>query len=232
MRNIIILTLLAVLALTGCVRGSGVMTEREDAVSGFKHVEVQGRGRLIITQGETESLVVEAEDNIIGHIESRVAGDKLTIEHKRMLFVRPTQRVVYHLSVRDLESISAVGAVSVHGVTPIVADSLALVVAGAGETELEVNVRSLDLMVAGASDMTLSGAAENFKAEVAGAGDMEAFDLITQHAAIKAAGATSVNITVEQTLAIEASGACDISYRGDAQVIKQELSGSNSISRK
>ena len=66
---IAVISVLAVFAASckwtiGMVRGSGDIETEERDVSGFDEVYLSGIGNLIVTQGEEESLVIEADDKL------------------------------------------------------------------------------------------------------------------------------------------------------------------------
>ncbi len=72
--KVIGLLIIGNLLITACglrtIQGSGdVITESRD-VSGFDSVSLTGIGRVIITQGDKESLTIEADDNLLEYITS------------------------------------------------------------------------------------------------------------------------------------------------------------------
>jgi len=58
----------SVLALTGCAQGP-TETRKED-VSGFNRVEIETFGEILVSQGETESLTIEAPRDYLRYITS------------------------------------------------------------------------------------------------------------------------------------------------------------------
>src|SRR3990170_5909134 len=90
-RIVFILALMSMLAIfavsckwtVGFVRGSGNVVTEERDVSDFHKIHLSGIGNLIITQGEEESLTIEADDNIMPLISADVSGERLTISFKR-----------------------------------------------------------------------------------------------------------------------------------------------------
>ena len=63
----------------GTIQGSGdVITESRD-VSGFDSVSLSGIGRVIITQGDDESLTIETDDNLMKYITSEVRDGTLEL---------------------------------------------------------------------------------------------------------------------------------------------------------
>ena len=95
-----VLTLaLAVLLLAGCelhagpvdvVQGSGHVQRQSRDVRGFDQVVLSGLGTLTITQGSTESLTVEAEDNLLLRLRSDVGGSTLRLGPNDIA-IRPTK---------------------------------------------------------------------------------------------------------------------------------------------
>jgi len=82
-RRILFSVALVVLLLGACIcpvtRGSGKITTQSRDVSGFDQVSLGGSGELTITQGDKDSLTIEAEDNVMRRIETEVKGDTLFI---------------------------------------------------------------------------------------------------------------------------------------------------------
>ena len=63
------------------VRGSGDVVEEVREVSGFTGVALlEGIGELTIKGGETESLRIEAEDNLMPYLETEVRKGTLEID--------------------------------------------------------------------------------------------------------------------------------------------------------
>jgi hypothetical protein len=60
------------------VESGNVVTE-DRQVSGFDGIAFDGIGELIITQGDTESLTVQADENVMPHIVTEVRGSELNI---------------------------------------------------------------------------------------------------------------------------------------------------------
>ena len=109
----VIITLIAIMAVfaasckwtIGVVRGSGDLVTEERDVSGFDELHFSGMGSLIIEQGDEESLIIEADDNIIDLIETDVRGGDLDIKFRRGFNVVPTAKMKFYLTVIDLDRI-------------------------------------------------------------------------------------------------------------------------------
>ena len=123
--------LLAAALLAGCtvntahttVTGSGSVAKATRSVSGFNAVTLNGVGSLTITQGGTESLTIEAEDNLLPLLQSNVAGQRLTLGPPDRTTLVPTRPIAYTLAVKALQSLDLNGAGTI-------AAALALLLAG------------------------------------------------------------------------------------------------------
>ena len=54
--------------------------------------------------------------------------------------------------------------------------------------------------------------------------------LAAKQVKVQAHGASSVEVNVEDSLSVEAGGASSITYHGDAQVVRKDVSGASSVS--
>src|SRR5262245_28969601 len=101
-----VLTLVAACqGLGGVVNGSGQVRTESRTVQNFKAVELSGIGTLVITQGNTEALTIEAEDNILPVLTSDVRAGQLTLGTRNNTHIRPTKPIRYTLTVKDLNAI-------------------------------------------------------------------------------------------------------------------------------
>jgi hypothetical protein len=90
---------------TKTIRGSGEMIEESRSVGGISDVELAMQGNLSIELGSTESLRVEAEDNLLEYIQTEVSAGRLVIETQSGINLRNTEPINYFLTVTGLDSI-------------------------------------------------------------------------------------------------------------------------------
>ncbi len=244
---------LAALLTVGCgpaVVGSGHVISEERPVSHFDQVELQGLGELEITQGETESLRVEAEDNLLPYLTTEVHGGRLEIgfQPDLPLYLRPTRPVRFYLTLKEVTALQVSGSGEIYA-AHLVADRLRLGVSGSGNLTLErLEVKTLTNVVSGSGDLrvaelqaetvqttlsgsgtcNLAGATAEQSARVSGSGDYLAFDLQSQSAALQLSGSGNAQTWVAQNLEIMVSGSGDVEYYG-APRLRQQVAGSGSV---
>ena len=213
-------------------RGSGVMKSETRDVQDFHAIEVSYPAEVFISQGANESLKVEADDNLLPGLQTRVRNGTLEIFYKVEdgKAVRPTKPVKITIVVKDLDEVDFESAGSVE-LTGIEGDSLSVSVSGAGDLKLEeIAVKDLSVNLSGAGSMTASGSADDMSVNISGFGDFKGEELDSQNASVNISGAGSATVRVEDRLDAAISGAGSVNYYGSPDVSKQ-ISGVGSVSR-
>ena len=111
------------LLLSACsltvIEGSGSVVTEEREVGDFENITLESFGELIITQGDEPSLIIEADDNLMQYITTEVKGDTLHIGFTDDAFsikggdnqiIKPSESIVFRLTMPDLNTISLSGA--------------------------------------------------------------------------------------------------------------------------
>lgn len=234
-RTVFILALISILAIfavsckwaVGFVRGSGNVIEEERDVSGFRKVHLSGVGNVIITQGEAESLTIEADDNIVPIIETDVSGDELNIGFKRGYTFTPSATIKFHLTVVDLEEISLSGAGNID-CEDFETEILQFDVSGAGDLDFDLNAERVEVVVSGAGNIVLSGKVDSQEIEIDGAGKYNGEDLESRECVITVSGAGSATVNASELLDVEINGVGNVYYTG-SPTVKQDISGLGKI---
>ncbi len=211
-------------------RGSGTLTTETRDVTNFSRVELSGTGNLVITQGETESLKIEAEDNLIGKIKSTVSGGTLKIGPRNEFLVWnfwPTEDITYTLSVKDLSRVSVSGSASVTS-TKLSGDALEIRISGSGEVTLGVEVKTFTASISGSGSFALSGIADTLDVDISGSGKIQAENLVTNDTKVKISGSGKAVVNAAKTLGVTISGSGNVEYVG-TPAVTQSISGSGDI---
>lgn len=207
----------------GLVRGSGNIEKEEREVSGFDEVSFSGTGNLIITQGEEESLLVEADDNILPLIETDVSGGKLNISYKWGYNIVPTSNTIFYLSVIDLNEVSLSGAGKID-CEDFETDKLKFKLTGAGDIYFNIFAEKLEINSSGAGNLNLSGEVESQKVDISGVGRYNAKELESKECDINVTGAGSATVNVSEELYVVISGVGNVNYTGSPNV-ERDISG-------
>jgi hypothetical protein len=236
-QRILIITLLiaSIFILSACqvfpwfsvVRGSGTLTTESRPVSGFNAVQLDGAGRLVITQGTSESLEIQADDNLIGNLTSEVQGNTLILGYREQSWRRtilPSRPVVYTLTVTNLTQLTLNGAGDLE-ILSLETDSFDLAINGAGNIGIkDLSAGKLSVNLAGTGSVTVTGMVAEQSVSLDGAGNYQAGDLQTYNTAIEINGLGNGVVWATESLQVGINGGGSVSYYGSPNV-SQQISG-------
>ena len=213
-------------------RGSGVMKTETRKVESFHAVEVSYPAQVFISQGGAESLKIEADDNILPGLQTRVRNNRLEIFYKveEGRAVRPTKPVRITIVVRDLDEVDfeSAGKLDIEGIKT---DSLDVSVSGAGDLKLkDIAVKNLSVNLSGAGSMAASGTADDLSLNISGFGSFNGKELHGKTADVDLSGAGSATVWVDERLDAGISGAGSINYYGSPAVSKN-ISGVGGVTQ-
>jgi hypothetical protein len=214
------------------IQGSGKVIQEERQVADFNEISFAGTGNLIIVQTSTESLMIEAEDNIVPRIATRVDDQTLIIEYKwawPSLWFNPQKPINIYVGVKDLKSIEGSGATNIKS-DSIKSDKLKISGSGASKADLSVEVGELDTEISGAGDFIIAGKADEQKIQISGAGKYEAKNLLSKNVELELSGAGLATVNAQEKLDVEVSGAAKVGYLGNPR-ISQKISGAGKVEK-
>jgi hypothetical protein len=191
-------------------QGPANLTEESRNVSGFEEVELRGVGNLSIEQTGSESLSVEAEEDVISKLETEVVNNRLIIGLKPNTTIRTTEPINYELTVEDLHALEVSGSANVEA-QGIRTDRLAVTIGGAGSVKI-------------------GGEADEQEVSISGSGDYRAEDLESKEVKIAVMGAGSTIVNASEELDARISGVGSVEYTGDPTV-RRDVSGVGRVSK-
>lgn len=224
-------------SLTGCIKigdfrtvsGSGNIVAETRDVRGFDRVSASGSGDLYLAQGAEESLTIEADDNLLPFIESEIRNGQLSVG-PRNVNLRPTQRIVYHLKVKDLREFHLSGSMRAQA-DKIKAERLAVSISGSGKMEItSLEAETLSSRISGSGSTSVGGRVDRQEIRISGSGNHQAPELECSLAEAHISGSGDASLWVVEALDVGISGSGRVEYRGNARVASH-VSGSGRVHR-
>lgn len=210
------------------VSPSGNTITEERSVQDVQRVSLNAVGELVIQQGESEGLTIEADSNIMPYLETKMNGSTLEIGIKPHVSMSMIPKIRYTLRVKSLEQISVAGAGNITS-EALHVDKLSLDVSGAGNVRIsDLQATSLKAKSSGTGNFEIKGKVTSQDVTVTGAGNFSAGDLECQTANLTITGAGNMKVWVTQTLDVNISGFGTVNYYGKPNV-SQKISGAGSV---
>ena len=211
------------------IEGSGNLVSEERSVSDFNAVTLAGMGTLIIEYGDEEALTIEAEDNLIEHIETEVRGDTLVIGIEDGYTFNTNATLRYYLTVDDLEAVKVSGLGDVE-LDPTETESFTVEISGAGDIDIDsLDADNLDVSLSGLGNLKINGGeVVSQEINISGTGDYNGLDLQSTQTRVDVSGLGSATVNVSESLDVNISGAGHVKYTGNPS-IDQSVSGVGSL---
>ncbi|MBS0027397.1 head GIN domain-containing protein [Chitinophaga sp. 22321] len=212
------------------IRGNGVMKQEPRDASPFTDISTSGVYKVVIEQGNTHSIRIDAEENLLPYIVTEIVGGELRIHTKRGYDVQPTKEIKVYVTLQKVDRLSASGAGGFTSTGTLKSDRIELSFSGAADANLDIRTELLKVGVSGASNIKLKGSSDKAEYGISGAADIEALDLSTNDAKIGISGTGKANVFVQKKMDVSISGMGNIRYKGEPG-ITQAISGMGKINK-
>ncbi len=205
------------------IEGSGVAATETRMIGEFTGIAIEGSGDAIVIFGTEPSIVVEADENLLEYIETRVEGGTLHLRlrhpEKRVSF-RTRSRLRYTITTPSVSAFSIAGSGSVD-CAGLNAGELTIDIAGSGTVVLDdMTCEALEINIAGSGDVRMSGVATTQSIDISGSGDVAAGDLRTEKTRIDIAGSGEATVWATERLRVSVAGSGDVQYYGSPSLSK------------
>ena len=259
MKKAIVVVLVAVLLtaglLTGCigvlVTGSGNLKTEEMDFSEFTRVEVGSAFEVEITQSDSYSVSITADDNLFKHIEVSKEGKilkiglkpritfgsvtlkaKITMPQLRGLGLSgATRGTVSGFSSTENLDIDVSGASSVE-LADVSAGDVKFDVSGASKVTGDIIAGDTDFDIDGASTVQLEGSAGDMVVEAGGASRVKLSGFTINNANINLSGASTGTVNLDGRLDANLSGASKLEYIGEPTLGTMNITGASTLNKK
>jgi hypothetical protein len=203
-------------------------------LSGFNAVDAQGSFDVIITQGSSESVKVDAPADVLDRVVTEVEDHTLKIHNKRHSGSdwnwMGHKKIVVYVTIRDVNAVGVSGSGDVSFKDGLHAKSLSISVNGSGDVIGKVETGELACDISGSGNMKLSGRAETSSVQVSGSGDYSGKDVTTSSTSVQVSGSGNASINASSSITAAVSGSGDVRYTGGASHVVKSKSGSGDIS--
>ena len=213
----------------GGLKGSGDLETQKYDLEDFTSLDVSHAFQVTVTQSDSFSVSVTADDNVLEFVEVELRGNTLHIGIDRAGGVNATLRAT--ITMPQLRGIVASGASKVNISGFRSEAEVTLEVSGASTITGDLESGDVDLEVSGASTIELDGSAEDLVADVSGASRLQMDEFQVTDADLDISGASKVTVKLEGTLSADVSGASKLTYIGEPTLGDISVSGASTIQR-
>lgn len=231
-RLITVLLFVAALTLTACyvamIKGSGDLITETRQVSNFDRIALSGSGEVIVTQGGSESLTIETDDNVMEHVKAEVENGILTLGFEEGVNLISPSRLIFTVGVDDLTSLTISGSGDVES-DRIETERMDVTVSGSGDVQIaDLTTSDVKANISGSGEISLEGEAAAQDVSISGSGKYLAGDLCSESVTVSISGSGDATVCATATLDTNVSGSGSINYYG-RPAINSTGSGSGKV---
>lgn len=199
-------------------------------VTAFSSLQFKAIGKILLTQGPTDSLSIQADPEIRARVHTEIKDGVLVVTYdsdwKDWTGFNLIDKglTLFTITMREIKSlaISGVGNLDAAAVT---ADQLSLSLSGPGSITIgALTVNQLQVDMAGVGAVDLGGRCLEQTVHLSGAGNYKAPRLESDRASVKLSGVGNATVWVKENLDANIPGAGAVEYYGSPQ-ISQKISG-------
>jgi hypothetical protein len=221
--------LFAILVFSACNQrtGSGNIVTDRRRTADFHGISVGGAFTVEVKIGSPTEVTVEADDNVIALIETKVDDGILKIRTKNGSSFNDAHFKVF-VTVPELSSINSSGAANVKVLGPLKSnEKISLDASGAAGITASLDAPEIEAEITGAANMELSGRTRDYSAEVSGSGELKSGGLRSENTDVHVSGAGNAHVHASVSLKADASGAGNIYYKGGGNTVVKTSGAGN-----
>jgi hypothetical protein len=233
MKKLILIGLIAIgaMGLTSCepdIVGNNVVEREFRRTAYFDEIELNIPAEVILRQGTAKDIEIEAEDNVLSVLDTRISNNTLRITYNGN-WVRTNYKVKIWIQVPDIEAIRVSGSGKVISDNTIIGKNLELRMSGSGLIDVAAEVKNeVAASVSGSGLIYVEGAAYSSDFDISGSGKIEGFDLKVDDSFLNITGSGRCETTAFRRLDVSISGSGDGYFRG-RPTVKSRISGSGHL---
>ncbi|PLK45479.1 MULTISPECIES: head GIN domain-containing protein [Emticicia] len=207
--------------------GTGIIATEFRRAGYFNRIELNVAAEVILTQGPARDIKIEAENNIIPRIVTRISGNTLIIDSNGGWY--SNNKVKIWIQTPDVYGIYVSSSGRVVSDNKIFGKNIELLLSGSGLIDVATDMTGdVDAEIGGSGLIYLEGDTRNAIYTLTGSGKIEAFGLRADNTDVQINGSGRCETTAYNYLDVYIAGSGIVWFRG-APRISHRISGSGKI---
>ena len=212
------------------ISGEGPQVTKTLDIASFDGLNLAIAADVMIQQGSTQSVKIEAQQNLIDNLKKEVKDGVWKIGFEKN--VKNARDIKIWVTVPSIKNLSVSGSGSIIGENSFTnLNDIALAISGSGKIKLDSDSKNMTANISGSGNMNLNGNTGSAALKISGSGDIDAFGLSARTCEVKISGSGDSSVNVTESLDVAIAGSGDVYYKGRPSV-RSKVSGSGSVESK
>lgn len=198
----------------------------------FTKVHSGGSWEVILTEGDTEEVRIEAKGVDLSKVKTEIDGDVLSVGLVKGSY--NNVKLKFFITYKELEGIKCSGSGNIEVNSPVMTDSFYAALSGSGDITMKsLEAKKLSVGISGSADLQINnGSADQAEIKQSGSGDFDAMEFAIGELVVGKSGSGDTNVGDLGKLSVSSSGSGDVTYTGSPQLGNIRTSGSSSITKR
>jgi hypothetical protein len=234
---IMLFALLMMVLLSGCVpvtlTGSGNVVTQEESITGFDKVDISHSFEVNISQGESFSVVIRVDDNLVEHLQVVKQGSTLKIGLKpNRDYTTRNATMEAEVTMPELIGLDLSGASHANITGFKSTEDLSVDLSSASSLHGDIETGDISIDLSSSSEMTLTGSGGDATIDVSSSSELDLSEFAVVNARVDASSASSATVNASGRLDVDASSTSNVYYLGEPTMGEIDTSGGSSVEPK
>lgn len=225
---VVLLSSMMIFSSCSMITGSGRIVSDQRNLESFTEIESAGSLQIEVTQGSSQKVEVEADDNVIAHIETKVKSGRLFVGLENGSYTNINVTIHVTMPVVEKLIVSGSGDIKTEG-TLVNNESISLITRGSGSITAHVESPVVNAEIQGSGGLTATGRTKNFNLKNSGSGSAKCSKLLSENTKVENDGSGSSHVFASVSLDAELDGSGDVAYSGSPVTKHVNDDGSGSV---
>lgn len=235
----VIVGILAGLLLTSCkydinlgdgIDGNGnVKTEERTISEKFTKINSNRGLEVIVEQDSTTQVQVEADENLLKHITTKVENGVLVISADTN--IDSAEKMIVHVKTAKIDGLEATSGSSISTKSTLSGTSINVKSSSGSTVQAVVEYDKVVTESTSGSTLTISGKALNVNSSSSSGSTTNAGNLMANEVVAESTSGSSTEVNALVTLTASASSGSSIDYNGSPKTVNKEESSGGSVSK-
>ncbi|MBC5841319.1 DUF2807 domain-containing protein [Flavobacterium sp. F-380] len=213
------------------ITGSGTVEKENRTVTNpFKSIEVSNAIDLVLEQSDKTEITVEADDNLISSIRTRIENGVLVIDCDYNSFLDiESKKVIVKMPL--IEELKASSSSSISGTNTLKGEEIVIRASSAANIKLDLEYDRVNAKASSASTIVMYGLALDLNANSSSGSEIEADDLLSNEVIAAASSGASIKTHPIVRLKAKASSGGSIEYSKTPKSMERRVSSGGSVDK-
>lgn len=209
-----------------CTEGKGPLKTEKRNLDEFKEIGLSLQADVSVIKGDDYSVNIEAEENLLEHIETKIRGSKLVISSDPC--IDPKERIKITVSLSEVEELEVNGSGNITVPDTFQVSDIKIEINGSGDINAKLVAAKIESDINGSGNIILKGSANMHQVDIMGSGNVKASELPCNTSEIDVNGSGDVHVYTIQSLDVKINGSGSVHYKGKPSV-STRINGSGKV---